>query len=247
MSKIIRRIADSGIRRVFTFIPVNLCSSTNRRKNLLRYGLFSATLGLNIPDKRNPTMSTDHIMFAGLEFSAGRKPVTFAALDEELNVKSIQKWGIEEALACLNEYESIWLAVNLSAREPETNQDFERRIAATGFTSYSGKNEAKQLLLTNTQDSFRTLVGHKLLPRRTLEGRLQRSAILYERGLSLTDPMEVFEEITRFKLAQGILPLDNIYSSKELDALVAAYVAWLAATRPGQVVATGEFVLPAPE
>jgi hypothetical protein len=27
---------------------------------------------------------------------------------------------------------------------------------------------------------------------------------------------------------QGILPLDEVYSSKELDALVAAYAAWMA-------------------
>jgi hypothetical protein len=35
------------------------------------------------------------------------------------------------------------------------------------------------------------------LPRRTLEGRLQRSAILYEQGLQIRDPVEIFEEITR--------------------------------------------------
>jgi hypothetical protein len=48
-------------------------------------------------------------------------------------------------------------------------------------------------------------------------------------------------------LAQGILPLEKIYSSKELDALVAAYVAWLAANSPAQIVAQGDFVLPAQE
>jgi hypothetical protein len=192
-------------------------------------------------------MSTDHIMLAGLALSSGRKPVTFAALDEDLNVKSVQQWGTAEAIEGLNGYENIWLAVSLTAREPETNQEFERRIIEVGFTSYSGKNEPKQLLFTNAQECFRALIGRKLLPRRALEGRLQRTAILYERGLALTDPMEVFEEITRYKLAQGVLPLENIYSSKELDALASAYVAWLAANRPGQIAATGEFVLPAQE
>lgn len=192
-------------------------------------------------------MSTDHIMFAGLELSSGRKPITFAALDEDLNVSAVQRWDIAEALTCLTEHESIWLAVSLSAREPEINQDFEQSILESGFTSYSGKAEPGQLLLTNPQECFHALIGRKPLPRRALEGRLQRSAVLYEQGLQLTDPMEVFEEITRYKLAQGILPLENIYSSKELDALVTAYVAWLAANRPGQITATGKFVLPAQE
>jgi len=47
--------------------------------------------------------------------------------------------------------------------------------------------------------------------------------------------MEFFEEITRYKLIQGILPLENLYTPKELDALVAAYVAWMTVNRPGQV------------
>ena len=192
-------------------------------------------------------MSTDQVMFAGLELSSGRKPITFAALDEDLNVSSVQQWDIAEALTCLTAYENIWLAAILSAREPEINQTFEQSILDSGFTWYSGKNDPRQLLLTNPQECFRAIIGRKPLPRRALEGRLQRSAILYEQGLQLTDPMEVFEEITRYKLAQGILPLENISSSKELDALAAAYVAWLAANRPGQITATGKFVLPAQE
>jgi hypothetical protein len=65
--------------------------------------------------------------------------------------------------------------------------------------------------------------------------------------LQIRDPVEIFEEITRYKLMQGVLPLEDIYSPKELDALVAAYVAWLAANSPGQTVAMGEFVLPTQE
>jgi hypothetical protein len=98
---------------------------------------------------------------------------------------------------------------------------------------------------TNAQDCYHALIGKKPFPRRTLEGRLQRSAVLYEQGLQITDPIEVFEEITRYKLVQGILPLEDIYAPTELDALIAAYLAWLAANRPGQIVLKGEFALPA--
>jgi hypothetical protein len=65
--------------------------------------------------------------------------------------------------------------------------------------------------------------------------------------LRITDPVDMFEEITRYKLIQGILPFDNLPSSKELDALVAAYLAWMTLNRPGQIVPKGEFVLPAGE
>jgi hypothetical protein len=57
----------------------------------------------------------------------------------------------------------------------------------------------------------------------------------------------MFEEITRYKLIQGILPLENLPSSRELDALAAAYLAWMIFNRPAQIAATGEFVLPARE
>jgi hypothetical protein len=192
-------------------------------------------------------MTTDQIIFAGVELSSGRKPVTFVALDSDLNVSMLQKWDVAEALACFGEYESIWLAINMPSIEREADKDFKKKIIQTGFKPYSGKNDLKQLIVTNAQDCFRALIGQKALPRRTLEGRLQRSAVLYEQGLQITDPIEVFEEITRYKLMQGILPLENIYSSKELDVLMAAYLAWMAVNRPGQVVLKAEFALPVRE
>lgn len=192
-------------------------------------------------------MSTDQIIFAGVDLSSGRKPVTFAALDDDLNIESVENWDISETLACLKAYESIWLAISLPSRERQMDQDFKKQVIQAGFTSYSGKNDPKRFMLTNAQDCFRALIGQKALPRRTLEGRLQRSAVLYEQGLQIKDPIEVFEEITRFKLVRGILPLENIFSSRELDALMAAYLAWLAVNRPGQIALTGEFALPVQE
>lgn len=192
-------------------------------------------------------MPAESIVFAGLELGSGRKPVTFISLDDELNVQPPQRWDISEALACLGDYESVWLAVSLSSRAREAEQDLTQQIRQTGYAPYPRQSGSRQLLITNAQACFQALIGQRPLPRRTLEGRLQRSAILFDRGLQITDPVDVFEEFTRFKLAQGILPLERIYSFVELDILVSAYVAWLAANHPGRVDSKGEYVLPAPE
>jgi hypothetical protein len=192
-------------------------------------------------------MPSDQITFAGVELSSGRKPVTFAALDDGLDVLAVEKWDIPETFACLKDYENIWVAINVPARAQEAYDDFKKKLSQSGYKAYSNKNDPKQFLATNPQDCFHALSGHKLFPPRSLEGRLQRSAILYEQGLQITDPIDIFEEFTRYKLIQGILPLENIYSAKELDALVAAYLAWIAVNRPGQIVLKGEFAVPAQE
>ncbi|HUE98615.1 MAG TPA: hypothetical protein VMN99_05135 [Anaerolineales bacterium] len=194
-------------------------------------------------------MTSDHIIFAGVELTFGRKPVTFAGLDADLNIRMLEKWDRAEVLGCLQIYDSCLLAINIpSAKQGrEIYGDLKEDLVQAGFKPFSQKTHPKQWLETNAQDCFDLLSGHKLFPRRALEGRLQRSAILYEQGLQISDPVDIFEEITRYKLIQGILPLENLPSSKELDALVSAYLAWMTFNRPGLTVPRGEFVLPAQE
>jgi hypothetical protein len=192
-------------------------------------------------------MPSEPIIFAGLELSSGRKPVTFAGLDEDLNIKVLEKWDSSEVLSCLQNYESSSLAVIVpsSRSGQELYTDLTGKLAQAGLNPTAKKSHSKPWIETNAQGCFRALGGHGLLPHRSLEGRLQRCAILYEQGLPLKDPVDMFEEITRYKLIQGILPLENLPSSKELDALVAAYLAWMSFTRPGQVVQRDGLVLPA--
>lgn len=87
--------------------------------------------------------------------------------------------------------------------------------------------------------SFCALLGQVPFPKGTLEGRLQRQLALYEQRLLIHDPMEFFEEITRRRLLQGILP-GNLYSPAELDALVAALTAWLVDRHPEQTMLLGD-------
>jgi len=194
-------------------------------------------------------MPSDPIIFAGAELSSGRKPVTFAGLDEDLNIKVLEKWDTSEVLSYLKDYENCALVVDLPSTKPgkEVYADLKAKSMQVGFQPFSQKSHPRQWLETNAKDCFQALSGHKLFPGRALEGRLQRSAILFEQGLRITDPIDIFEEITRYKLIQGVLPLEDLPSSRELDALVAAYLAWMSVNRPGQIVPKGEFVLPAQE
>jgi hypothetical protein len=189
------------------------------------------------------------LLFAGVELSSGRKPVTFAGLDEDLNIGMLEKWDSSEVLSCLHDYENCVLAVNIPSTKQGQQQYavLKEKFIEAGFKPFSQKSHPKQWMETEAQDCFHALSGHKLLPHRALEGRLQRSAILYEQGLRITDPVDIFEEFTRYKLIQGILPLEKLPSARELDALVAAYLAWMSANRAAKIVPKGEFVLPAQE
>lgn len=194
-------------------------------------------------------MPSDAIIYAGVELSAGRKPVTFAGLDDDLKISVLEKWDTAEVLSFLSDYETNTLVINIPTTKSgrEVYADLKEKAVQAGYKAFFETKEPKRCLETDAQDCFRALGGYKLLPHRALEGRLQRTGILYEQGLQLTDPVDMFEEMTRYKLTQGILPLENLPSSRELDALAAAYLSWMSVNRPARVAATGEFVLPAQE
>ncbi len=127
-----------------------------------------------------------------------------------------------------------------------------QNLSDIGFQPYGVADAACQVLETQPYACFCVLVDGTPLPKSTLEGRLQRQLILSDRGLRITDAMDFFEEITRFKLIKGILPTNVLYSPEQLDVLVAAYTAWLAAHRPEDVTGVGDsdegkIILPARE
>jgi predicted RNase H-like nuclease len=52
--------------------------------------------------------------------------------------------------------------------------------------------------------------------------------------------MDFFEEITRHKMLKGTWPIDLLYQPEQLDALVAAYTAWLTIHKPDGISAVGD-------
>ena len=193
-------------------------------------------------------MASDAVLFAGACITSGRRPITFAALDEKLDVILLTQWDIPQVIGCLLEYEIIQLAIDSpnSKTGRGVYQSFQEKILEAGFKHYSRKDSSRLWIESNADQCYRVFQAD-LFPRRSLEGRLQRALILYEEGLQLPDPMDFFEEITRHKLLQGTLPTENMYSSKELDALVMAYISWMAGDPSQKVVIKGDLYLPAPE
>ena len=114
-----------------------------------------------------------------------------------------------------------------------------RRLQSMGFTAYP-QTAGLQVLEIYPPASYLAWLGHPPLPRASLEGRLQRQALLYDERLNIHDPMEFFEEITRHRLRQGVLPVELLYTPSALDALAAAYSAWISLHQPERLTLLGE-------
>ncbi len=149
------------------------------------------------------------------------------------------------------------LRVHLTPTEAEecpgwmrTGFRLNEELLRLGYVPYPDEQAPRQLLETYPHAVFAVLLGRLPFPKGTLEGRIQRQLVLREQGMALPDPMRVFEEITRHRLLQGILPTKGLHTPHELDALAAAWTAYRAHQAPEEVTrlghpAEGEIVLPA--
>lgn len=118
-----------------------------------------------------------------------------------------------------------------------------RHLQSNGYQAYPNEDAPHQTLEVYPHGCFQRLLGGKKpFPKKTLEGRIQRQLVLYVEGLDVVNPMRVFEEITRHRLLKGILPLDGLLAPGELDALIAAYTAWMAVNRADQIEMVGDLV-----
>ena len=87
--------------------------------------------------------------------------------------------------------------------------------------------------------AFGSLLGRAPYEAGTLEGRMQRQLVLRQQGTSVPDPMNFIEEITPYKLVNGLLPLEQIHSPYTLNAWMAALTLWLAYHKPQRVACLG--------
>jgi hypothetical protein len=168
---------------------------------------------------------------------------------EKINKKMLTPTQIRRAELRLAEFELRERGINVTRTAassglcPEWMQagfELYRKLEKTGFKKYPEKDAAYQILETNPHACYSVMAGHAPLAKSSLEGRLQRQLILYERGIRIKDPMDFFEEITRYKIVKGDWPVELLYSSEQLDALVAAYTAWLAVNKAEHILMIGD-------
>jgi len=123
------------------------------------------------------------------------------------------------------------------------------QLTDMGYRPFPAEDAPRQWFETQSEAGFTALLGHEPLPSDTLEGRIQRQFVLEDLKLDVPNGMLFFEEVTRYRLLKGALPLKQIYAAGECSALAAAQMAWLADHEPEAVMRLGdaregEIVLP---
>ena len=115
-----------------------------------------------------------------------------------------------------------------------------RNLEEMGFEDYPAQEKGQTILEVYPHGAYTVLLGQIPFLKKTLEGRLQRQLLLHSLSIAVPDPMDIFEEITRHKVLKGDLPLDGLYSLEKLEALMAAYLAWKAASQPEGISLVGD-------
>jgi len=165
---------------------------------------------------------------------------------KRLSVKSrLGRW----ANLRLVEYELLERGVNV----PKTPDSIDRsprwmqlgfklfkELRNLGYADYPDKAVDHQCFECQGEAAFWNLLGHVPLTADTLEGCLQRQMVLGIAGLQVPDAMRFFLEVTRHKLLQNQLPMEMVYSAGELNALIAAYTAFLCTQKENETICIGE-------
>jgi predicted nuclease with RNAse H fold len=112
-------------------------------------------------------------------------------------------------------------------------------LRGIGYVEHPRPGE-RQMCEVHPHACYTALIGRRPYNKARLEGRLQRQLVLYDEGLDVADPMRLLEEWTRHHLRRGTLKVDSLYSHDSLDALVAAYTAFLLANEPHRITVVGD-------
>jgi len=234
-------------------------------------------------------------IYVGIDPTAGRRPATLAALDDDLRVVHLGPMDADGILSFVGSRPGAVVAVDapqspnrwlmrradvrrrlgLPARGRTFGQwklcEYElrrrnlrvhstpsdasaapswmragfalyKRLGALGFAFFRQAETPpeKMMIEVHPHACFAVLLGHRPLLKANLEGRLQRQMVLYLEGIDLRNPVHTLEEVSRQHLLSGTLPLDGLHSHDELDALAAAFTAYLVHQKPARVAQLGD-------
>lgn len=231
-------------------------------------------------------------VYIGIDPTAGKRLLTYAVLDQDLNVVADDDVTLERLLNAVTAHPEALCAVDAPSgpslglmAEPAYRKSLGLKPDASRYSSYRvGEYELRrrniglyrtpqdpkeaptwmqlgwqlydalreagyvrhpqagprQVIEVHPHACFTMLLGRRPYKKDSFVGRVQRQLVLYEEGLNIEDPMNVFEEWTRHRVLSSQLPLDDVRGHDRLDALVAAYTAYLAAEEPERTAAVGD-------
>jgi predicted nuclease with RNAse H fold len=113
------------------------------------------------------------------------------------------------------------------------------RLRAAGLVDYP-RPGPRRLFETYPHGVFTTLLKKRPYPKTGIEGRIQRQLLLYHEGVEIQDPLFVLQSWTPHQFLTGSLDMDRIHTHDELDALVAAYTAYLLDCEPQHTASVGD-------
>lgn len=124
----------------------------------------------------------------------------------------------------------------------QRGQQLHQRLKGLGYRTFEAGSPASERMLIEVHPNaaYTALLERRPLAKSTLEGRLQRQLLLFLKGVDIPNPMRALEEITRHHILTGELPLEDLMSPGELDALMGAYTAYLTALHPEQASQEGD-------
>jgi hypothetical protein len=228
-------VDPSGGRKPFTYTALDkngklAAIGDGEMEDVLAFlgGLRSALLAVNAPQRPNLGL----VRQDNVRQSLPPLRVSGRSLEMRLAEHQLRERGINISMTpSRKELCTNWV---------QSGFEFYRRIEGMGFRAHIAQGAERTYIETHPHACFCALLGHNPLPRPTLEGRLQRQLILYDQGLGIRDPLNFFEEITRHKLLRGVLPMEQIYTPEQLDALAAACAAWILFEHPDETCLVGD-------
>ena len=184
---------------------------------------IDAPQGLNRRWMRKPDVRRTYNLLPG-----GKTWVQWRVCEYDLRRRNVRLYNTPDRLAKTKNWVQVGIALF-------------RRAQDMGYRLFeqSESNTQRMLIEARAQASYCALLERRPFPKDSLEGRMQRQLLLYVEGLDLPNPMHALEEITRHHLLTGHLPLDDLRDPETLDALMAAYTAYLTAMEPDRVSQVG--------
>jgi hypothetical protein len=194
-------------------------------------GCHSAVCAINAPITNGPDAQANPDFQQNSLFPIGPQKGRHAHHRQAENELLLKGIGVNHAPAALEIPRApVWV---------RRGYQFVQLLEQTGFKPWPADGSPRQFVEVQSEAAFWHWLGDQPAGEDTFEGRIQRQLILSELDVDIPDPMNFFEEVTRFKLLRGQVSMSGVYEPHELNALISAATAVLLIKNPAQVTSYG--------